>query len=617
MPAPLATVRNGMPQFNIDGFGSLGGIPPVFQPQDYSDAEHDYVGNVTWIHGTHEFRAGADWDRQGLNEWQAQGSGTGSAYISSAGGFHFTQGTTQLSGGPAGNDFNAFASFLLGTPANAGRVYVFPTNATSTSIGTIQMHYQSAGFYLRDRWQVTPKLTVTYGARYEVFPMPNRGDRGDEFFNLALNVENVCGLGNIPKDCGITKDKSRIVPRVGIAYRVSDSFVIRAGAGISNDPTTSLLVMRLDAPYVYSQLLNPPNSFGFATTLRQGIPVVPVPDLNSPAIAWPGNANALTMNNDNWVRGYIETWNLTLEKRFKGWTGSAAYAGTRAVDPRNQLEQNWSGIGGGAAGQQLAGFGRSASNLMFGTMGTTKYDSLQVSVKHSLASGFQISTSYTFSKVLGFANLTGTNGANGVPPVAIPAYYHLNYGRMATNVPHNFQTTGVYQLPFGKGKSLAQNGLMSAILGGWQLSGLFSAYSGLPFTPTASATSLNATFSTQFADCNAPANFTGNFQQLYTTSTFGTPSTGRFGTCGINSLHGPRIINMDAGLERTITIKERLHLKFRAEMFNVANTPHHATVNATNASVNASTFMQTTDIANTGREGIDERAGRLTLKLTW
>ena len=128
---------------------------------------------------------------------------------------------------------------------------------------------------------------------------------------------------------------------------------------------------------------------------------------------------------------------------------------------------------------------------------------------------------------------------------------------------------------------------------------------------------MNAVNSTQFANCVAPADYLGGIQQLYSTSTFAIPATGTFGSCGINILHGPAIINLDAGLERNIAIKERFSLKFRAEMFNIANTPHHAQVNATNASVNASTFMQDTDIANTGREGIDERSARLSLKLTF
>jgi len=345
--------------------------------------------------------------------------------------------------------------------------------------------------------------------------------------------------------------------------------------------------------------------------------VVTPPDLNHSILPWPGIANANTMNNSSWARGYIETWNLTLEKRLKGWTGSATYAASRAVDAMDRIEQNWGPIGGGAAGQQLAKFSRVASNLLFGTMGTTKYDSLQLRGQHAYASGFQVSVSYTFSKVLGYANTTGTNGAGGTPPVSIPAYYRKNYGPMQTNVPQNLQITGIYQLPFGKGRPWLNSGLGSKILGGWQLSGLFSAYSGLPFTVAASATSLNAPFSSQFGDCLAPATYTGNILQLYTKSSFAVPSTGRFGTCGINTLRGPHIVNFDAGLDRSIAITERFNLRFRAEMFNVGNTPHHATINATNSSVNNGTFMQAIDIANTGREGIDERAVRLSLKLIW
>ena len=615
----LAYFLSGMPQFTVAGFASIGSIPSAFEPYDYSDAEHDYVSNINWIRGTHDLRAGIDLDRQGVNEWQAMGIGGGNTYSTAAGGFNFTQGTTQLSGGPAGNDFNAWASFLLGTPANAGRIYVFPPNASSSSLGSNMMHTTAFGAYIRDRWQVSPKLTLTYGVRWEYFGLPNRGGgRGLEYLIPQTNTMNICGLGNaVPENCGITTSRERPVPRVGIAYRVTDSFVVRAGAGLANDPTSSLIQLRLNAPYVYTQILSAPNSFGYATTLSQGIPAVTAPNLSGGPISWPGNANALTLNNGNWVRGYMETWNLTLEKRFKGWVGSLGYAGTRAIDPRMQLEQNWGSIGTGAAGQQYAPYGRTASVLLFATEGSTKYDALQAHLQHSFSSGFQIAVSYTFSKTLGFANVAATNGSNGTPPVAIPAYYGLNYGPMQTNVPQNFQTTWVYQLPFGKGKPWLDKGIGAAILGGWQLSSVLSAYSGLPFTATASATSLNAVNSTQFASCIAPADFTGGIQHLYSTSTFAVPATGAFGTCGINRFHGPAIINMDAGLERTIPIKERFEIKFRAEMFNVANTPHHAPVNATNASVNASTFMNDTDIANTGREGIDQRAARFSLKVTF
>ena len=93
------------------------------------------------------------------------------------------------------------------------------------------------------------------------------------------------------------------------------------------------------------------------------------------------------------------------------------------------------------------------------------------------------------------------------------------------------------------------------------------------------------------------------------------PPRGRaFGTCGTNSLWGPGLINFDSALNRTFVINERFTLKFSAEGFNIANTPHHS--NPT-ASVSSGMFMQALGIANTGREGIDERTFRLGLRLGW
>jgi len=104
----------------------------------------------------------------------------------------------------------------------------------------------------------------------------------------------------------------------------------------------------------------------------------------------------------------------------------------------------------------------------------------------------------------------------------------------------------------------------------------------------------------------------GAVYEWYNPATFTSPSAGRFGTCGINRFWGPRLFNTDLGLARRFKIRERFELKFEAELFNVTNTPHHA--NPTN-SVTSSTFMQALGIANTGRDGIDERTGRLSLRI--
>jgi hypothetical protein len=152
------------------------------------------------------------------------------------------------------------------------------------------------------------------------------------------------------------------------------------------------------------------------------------------------------------------------------------------------------------------------------------------------------------------------------------------------------------------------------------LSSVVSAYTGSPFSATASNASLNSIASSQFADCLVAARELGNIYQWYDKTDFGGPASGRFGTCGQNSLRGPALVNVDAGLDRKFRLTERFELRFRAESFNLANTPHHAnpgTTSATSTSVNSGSFMLATDIRNTGRDGLDERTFRMGLKLTW
>jgi len=138
--------------------------------------------------------------------------------------------------------------------------------------------------------------------------------------------------------------------------------------------------------------------------------------------------------------------------------------------------------------------------------------------------------------------------------------------------------------------------------------------SGSPFTVTDSNTTLNAAGSSQFGNCLSPPVKLGNIYQWYNVSAFGHPAAGNFGTCGTNSLWGPGLINVDGSLNRTFPVTERMSIKLTAEAFNAANTPHHS--NPT-ASVSSGSFMQALGIANTGREGIDERTFRLGIRLGW
>ena len=227
------------------------------------------------------------------------------------------------------------------------------------------------------------------------------------------------------------------------------------------------------------------------------------------------------------------------------------------------------------------------------------------------ANGFQVGTSYTWSKSLGF---TGENSGAAPSRVAIPYLYRLNYGLLSQDLRHNFQATWVGELPFGTGKRWAKGGPLAQIVGGWQINGLLSAYTGTPFTVSASDASLNAPGSSQFADCIREPRRLNDIREWYDKSTFVPVREARFGTCGVNSLSGPGLLNMDLGIDRKFQITERMELRFRAEMFNVSNTPHHS--NPID-NVNSGNFMQALDIRNTGREGIDERTFRVSLRLGW
>jgi hypothetical protein len=586
--------QGGMPMLAIDGFASVG-RSNTFQPFADRDPERNYNVNVSWLKGTHSIRAGFDSDFQDSNEMQYEM--TGSSYNTSAGGFHFAQGTTQLKSGPSGNDFNAFASFLLGLPQDSGKIYQFPDEYYTRA--------KSFAFYVRDSWQVSRKLTVSYGARVDFFPYPRRKGTGLEIYNPQTATTSICGVGSVPGDCGITRDNKRIVPRLGVVYRVTDSTVIRAGYAQVTNPVAFLgqtLSSRENFPYLFSQILLPPNSLSYAITLRQGLPAVTPPNLSGP-IPVPGYAYIKTYSNNTYTRGYMQTWNFTAEQRVRNWLASAGYVASRFVDPQNDLEMNWAPINTGTAGQVLNQLtGRTASTLYLGTLGTNTYDALQTRLQGRF-SGFQLNFTYVLAKALGYA-LT--------PSVQIPQYYHLNRGPESTDISDMFSASAFAELPFGKGKHWAQSRVASKLAGAWQFSTVVTARTGTPFTATASSASLNSPNSSQFADCVSPPQEIGNIYGWYSKATFAVPSTGRFGTCGTNSLRGPGLVNADVGLERKFPIRERATLTFRAEMFNTANTPHHSNPNG---NVSSGSFMQALGIVSTGREGIEQRALRVAMRL--
>jgi hypothetical protein len=386
--------------------------------------------------------------------------------------------------------------------------------------------------------------------------------------------------------------------------------------------------MRTNYPLLVVLNIAGANAFQPAGRLRDGIPLIPTPNLGNGVVDIASQVAANSLE-QSYQRGYIQSWNFTVQKKLRGgFVGQAGYVATRQINQVGFKELNYAPINGGNNGRILAAkFGRTAETRMVTPIGNSHYDSLQTSLERRFAAGMQLGVSYTWSKSIG---ICCTNNSDGLAAIQIPEFYNLNRSVSGIHTPHNLTMNGVWALPFGKGRRFAQSGPASWIASGWQVNGIFSAVSGSPFYVTSSSTSLNAPGSAQRADQVKPEveilGGAGRGESFFDPLAYRPVTDARFGTAGFNSLRGPGIVNLDLGIFRQFRITERWQVQFRAEAFNSTNTPHFANpgTNVSNLQLNADGsvralggYTEITGLQNTGRDGIDERVFRFGLRLSW
>jgi len=597
--------EGGWPRFSVSGFTNLG-IDNAFMPYFRRDPQFNYVANLNWNKRTHEVRFGFDIYQTQMNHTQPEATG---AFHGAQGGFTFGGGPTALRDGAAPNEFNSYATFLLGLPTAIGKINQVPDEYT-----TRQWSYT---WYVRDRWNATRKLTLSYGVRWEYYPFPTRADRGLERYDFVNNRMLVCGVGQVPGDCGVDVSKKLFAPRFGVAYRATDTFVIRAGYGISYDPFSLQRPFRTNYPVLL--ILNIPgeNTFQPAGRIENGIPPIPAPGLGNGIIDIPGTFATVTVG-EKFKRGYVQSWNFTVQKQLRyGFTGQVGYVATRSTRQLGFLDINAGQVpGAGQAGRPLRqSFGRTAQSTLVTPFGTTHYDSLQATLERRFTGGLQVGASYTWSKVIGF-NTNSDSGPNGTNALQ---FFGENRTVLDYDRPHQLNITSIWDLPFGRGKRwINSGGAASWILGGWQVNNLLSFYSGAPFTVTSSGASLDLPGTTQRADQIKPdaekLGGAGRGQFFYDPTAFAPVTEPRLGTAGYMSLRGPGIVNWDFGVFRRFPVTERSSLEFRMESFNFTNTPHFANPNG---DVTSRNFMQILSTTNLGRDGTDARQFRFGLRLSF
>ncbi len=552
-------LQGGYPRFNIVGMSALGN-PNVSNPFLFRDNQYVVVGNAGYIKGAHNLRFGGEYTYYTINHFQPQ------AAFGPRGGFNFTGGLTALNGGAAPNQFNSFGDFLLGLPQAMGKDIQF--------INPAAVRMPGWGFYARDQWQVNRKLTVTYGARFERYPFATRDHRGGERYDPATDRVLVGGLGGTPTDTGVRVPVLQVAPRIGIAYRIDDKTVIRAGYGISIDPD-SFRRMRDSYPATISSQFSGATNFTQAGTLRTGIPNIATPDLSAGVINLPLAVGTTTFP-EEFRRGYIQSFNFTVQRLiWGGFNLQAAYVGSRAIRQTALVNINAAARpGSGNAGRALALRypGRIGAITLYTPFSTSNYNSLQMQLTKQLAGGGLFGVTYTWSKAISFAD----NNDSGLSWNS-PEYWARNRAVASFDRTHNFQMYGVYALPFGRGKRMLTSGIGSVLAGGWQMNGILSLLSGLPFTVSSADASLNAPGNAQTADQILPnVRILGQFGRgvsYFDPNAFAPITTARFGNSGRNLLRGPGQFNLDFSLFRDFAVRENLKLQFRAESFAITNTP--------------------------------------------
>ncbi len=541
----------GMPQFSISTYSGYG---YSYTPLQYKQKTFQYTGNVSWIKGSHNLRFGVDLNRQHMNHFEIAPTN-----------FSFNGNVTSLRGGAGPNQFNSYGDFLLGLPVS------YVNSRMTVPLITLRSWQQS--LYIRDQWHATRKLTLSLGLRWEYYPVPTRVDRGIERFDLKTNTYLICGVGPTPKDCGIKVSKALFAPRIGIAYRPSESMVVRLGYSLSPEQINMARDGIASYPVRVDFSGTGLDSFAPVGPLSLGIPQIAAPDISKGSVVLPPGATFST-NDEKYVRGYVQSANLTIQKTLPGnFVASAGYVGTKTIHQHTRYNVNYGQIGGGAASQPYFKlFGITAAATVISPIVFMNYHSFQTTLDHRFSNGISFQAAYTRSKWMG---LCCSESGDGQPAIAIPEYRFLAKSVMNADRPNNFRLAAVAELPFGKGKRYLKSGPASFIAGGWHLNGVFSKYSGAPFSVSAAGASLNAPGSTQRADqIKDSVAISGNIGSYFDPLAFAPVTTARFGTAGYNSLRGPGATNLDASIFRDFKVTERFTIQLRAEALNLTNTPH-------------------------------------------
>ncbi len=620
-----STLGYGFPYFSITDLTSFGRPDSTGNPTATGTAGV----NLTKVQGKHNIKFGYEQRLYLRSDW-------GTSYSSGAYSFSraFTQANPTVASATSGY---GLATFLLGAPTSG------TINRTLDSVDSMNF----SALFIQDDWKTTTKLTLNLGLRWEYEgPIKERHNIFPNFDPTVASALVVPGLtlkggytfpgtNGIPN--GVTDPNYKnLGPRLGFAYQLKPKTVLRGGYGISYIPTFGLGSSAAGASFAVStSMITSVNSQGLVPTNTF---VNPFPNgISQPTGSSRGTLTSVGQSaNAGYLRyvyrGYAQEWNFTVQHEpWANWLFEAAYVGNKGTHLTtnfqniNQLPDQYLGLGsqlisavnnpfyGNPAipassslskaqvplSQLLLPYPQFVGASVNNYLGDSIYHAFTFKVERRFAGGFSLLASYTASKLLDDMQGTGRPGAIGGS--AVQDWYNLSGERSRSfqDVPQRFVATASWQIPFKPA-----NSMLRRIAAGWQTNGIWTWQSGFVIPISAPSTGVNTRPNAAPGVSYAAANqsITSWFNNILAGqpgSAFALPPPYTYGNMSrvLPNMNGPRFFDIDASVFKDFKPTERLKLEFRAEAYNLTNTPSFS---IPNGSVTSATFGRVTSTSNGG-----------------
>jgi hypothetical protein len=553
------------PDFAWSNYASMAGSTFDQRPKTQHLNVWEATDSVTWAKSRHILKFGLQFRR-----WLPRLTDSGTY----EGSWTFNGSMTQNPASSGGTG-DAFADFMLGIPYSVARSYPGYTWGSNINLWHV---------YAQDDYKVSDRLTLNIGLRYEYTPWMSgyEGQVGDflpgsaqpialqsidlsaqpiaplayaQFGPSGLNLIQTCAHAGLANQCTST-DYRQFAPRLGLAWRpFGGSTVIRGGYGIFYEPESSNnRVNHNMIPYLLSETVL--NTGGVRTMANYFL---------GEALGSAGTTPPLTGGMPHMPEGYDQHWNFGVQQALGHNTVlEADYVGNKGVnlymgDPTNDPP---AGPGAVQARRPYPLFGAITYNAQDAS---SIYNALQVKYERRASAGFWYLVSYTYSNNI-FTQETPAAGGD----------YYYQRALASYNIPQNLTVSSGYALPFGKGKMFLSNAnrFTDEVLGGWQIQGIMILHSGLPFTPTISRDVSNTGIGSQFPNRIASGVLSNpTIAAWFNKTAFTVPANYTYGNSGSYILEADRFKNLDFSLFKTFQVGERTRIDFRAEAFNLTNSP--------------------------------------------